>query len=432
MTTHLTAREAERRLYVLTVTRWFPVGLVVGVMILVQTSRGLSITEAATVFSITGLTTFLLELPTSGFADAVGRRPVYLAAAALNVVAGVAFFLADSFLTFAIAGVLTGAFRALDSGPLEAWFVDTVHVETPGADVDRQLSRSGTYLGAAIAIGALVSGGLIWWDPAARLGHPGHALDVAVGVFAALNVVHLVASALLVHEPGTVGASRRERFAEALREGRRSPAVIADGLRLLGRNKVLLAIVGVELFWSVGMIVFESLMPLRLEELLGSAQEAGSLMGAVAAAGWGIFAAGSWLAGVASGRLGVARAAMLGRVLNAVGAVVMGLVAGPLALVAAYLFNYSMHGMNGPPHAALLHREAESRNRSTVLSMNSMVAFLAFAIAAPLVGAFADHAGLQVAMVTAGAWSLLGVLLYVPARRKERERPPVAEPSVVA
>ena len=425
----LTAREAERRLYVLTVTRWFPVGLVVGVIILVQTGRGLSITEAATIASITGLTTFLLELPTSGFADAVGRRPVFLAAAALNVVAGFVFALADSFLLFAVAGLLTGAFRALDSGPLEAWFVDAVHAERPGVDVDRQLSRESTYLGAAIAVGALVSGGLIWWDPAAHLGHPGHALDVAVWAFALLNIVHLVASALLMKEPHLAGGSRRERFAEALREGRRSPAVIADGVRLLGRNRVLLAIVCVELFWSVGMIVFESLMPLRLEELLGSAKEAGSLMGAVAAAGWGIFAAGSWLAGVASGRLGVARAAMLGRVLNALGALVMGLVAGPVALVAAYLFTYSMHGMNGPPHNALLHREAEARNRSTVLSMNSMVAFLAFALAAPLVGAFADTAGLQVAMVTAGAWSLLGVLLYVPAWRKERER--AVEPAPV-
>jgi len=79
-----------------------------------------------------------------------------------------------------------------------------------GADVDRQLSRTGSFLGGSIAVGALVSGGLVWWDPAARLGHPGHALDVAVWAFAGLNVVHLVASALLVHEPRAAVTSRRE------------------------------------------------------------------------------------------------------------------------------------------------------------------------------------------------------------------------------
>ena len=231
----VSAREAERRLYVLTCTRWFPVGLVVGIMILVQTQRGLSITEAATTASVMGLTTFVLELPTSGFADAVGRRPVYLAAGVLGVVAAVAFALSQSFVAFAVAAALTGAFRALDSGPLEAWFVDTVHAEKPGADVDQQLARSGTLLGASIAVGALISGGLIWWDPAARLGHDGHALDTAVWTFAVLTVVHLVASALLLCR-SHVRIRRRSTWRQrpdAAREGARDPlCVVADGIRL--------------------------------------------------------------------------------------------------------------------------------------------------------------------------------------------------------
>jgi len=127
----------------------------------------------------------------------------------------------------------------------------------------------------------------------------------------------------------------------------------------------------------------------------------------------------------------VARAAILGRVLNAIGAVVMGLVAGPAALVVAYLFTYSMHGMNGPPHAALLHREATASNRSTVLSINSMMAFLAFGLAGPLLGALADRASIATAMVTAGAVSVLGAF-YLPARRSELRRAPEEEAVEVA
>ena len=156
-------------------------------------------------------------------------------------------------------------------------------------------------------------------------------------------------------------------------------------------------------------------------------------MGPVSAAGWGLFAVGAWLAGTASARVGVARAAVLGRILNGLGALVMGLVTGPVGLVAAYLFTYSMHGMNGPPHAALLHREAEAANRSTVLSMNSMMAFLAFAVAGPPLGALADSTSISTAMVTAGAVSILGAAFYLPARRSEiragRERELLAEAS---
>jgi hypothetical protein len=417
---HLSAREAERRLYLLTTTRWLPVGFVVGIFILVQTGRGLTIAQAATVGGVMGIACFLLELPTSGFADAVGRRPVYLAAAVVNVVAVVAYALAQSFWAFIVAGALMGAFRALDSGPLEAWFVDAVHVTKPGADVDRQLSRAGTVLGLTIAAGAVLSGGLIWWHPAQTVfGLDVSALDAAVWVSAVLSVGHLVAAFVLMRESRPPAEPGRTRVRHALAESRNTPTVILSGLRLLRTNRVLLALVVAEVFWSIGMISFESLMPLQLEVFLGSAREAGALVGPVSAAGWGLFAVGAWLAGTASGRVGVARAAVLGRVLNGAGALVMGLVTGPVGLVVAYLFTYSMHGMNGPPHAALLHREAEAANRSTVLSMNSMMAFLAFAVVAPPLGALADATTIGTAMVTAGAVSILGAFFYLPARRSE-------------
>ena len=424
MSAYLSPRSAERRLYLLTTTRWLSVGFVVGIFILVQTGRGLTIAQAATIGSVMGLTCFFLELPTSGFADAVGRRPVYLTAAVINVVAIVGYALAQSFWAFVVAGALMGAFRALDSGPLEAWFVDTVHETTPGADVDRQLSRAGTIMGGAMAVGAVLSGLLIWWNPVVTvLGHEDASpLDLAVWASAVLTVVHLVAAVIVMKEPRPAAGSDRTRLAHALSEARNTPTVIRSGLSLLGRNRVLLGIVLAEVFWSIGMITFESFMPLRLEELVGSAQEAGALVGPVSAAGWGLFSIGAWLAGMTSARYGVARAAIVGRVLNAVGAVVMGLVVGPVGLIAAYLFTYSMHGMNGPPHAALLHREAEAKNRSTVLSINSMMAFLAFGVAGPLFGLMADRLSLQAAMATAGALSILGAVFYLPARRAEKAR----------
>ena len=242
---HLSPRAAERRFYLLTTTRWLPVGFVVGIFILVQTGRGLSIAQAATVGSVMGITCFVLELPTSGFADAVGRRPVYLTAAVINVVAITAYAVAQSFWAFVVAGALMGAFRALDSGPLEAWFVDTVHETTPGVDVDRPLSRAGSILGGAIAIGAVLSGLLIWWNPAATVfgREDASALDVAVWVSAVLSVVHLVAAWVVMKEPRPTAGSERTRIRHALTEARQTPVVIKSGLVLLGRNRVLMGIV---------------------------------------------------------------------------------------------------------------------------------------------------------------------------------------------
>jgi len=328
VTTALTRERAYRVFLLLNFTRWFPVGFVVGIFILLQTNRGLSIAQAMTAAAVSGFVCFALELPTSGFADAFGRRAVYVAAAGINVVTGLAYLFAQSFWQFVGAAALMGAFRALDSGPLEAWFVDTVHESAPGADVDQELSRQGTVLGVGMAVGALLSGALIWWHPIKAF----PAIDLAVAVFAALNVIHLIATLTLLKEaPRPVSSGDRER--RALASVMEAPAVIRGGLLLLARNRVLLGLIGAEICWSVGMVAFESLLPLRLEEMLGSAQAAGALMGPVAAVGWGIFALGTWLAGRLSKRWGVARAAMLGRGLNALGVVVMGLTLTPAQLV---------------------------------------------------------------------------------------------------
>jgi MFS family permease len=148
----------------------------------------------------------------------------------------------------------------------------------------------------------------------------------------------------------------------------------------------------------------------------------------VASGGWGLFALGAALAAVGSRRLGVVRTAILARVLNGLGAVVMGLVVGPVALIAAYAVTYTLHGTAGPVHNALLHREASARNRSTVLSMNSMVSFLGFSLTAALAGQLAAHTSVQVAMVVVGAFSVLGALGYLPALRAERARRREPEP----
>ncbi len=100
----------------------------------------------------------------------------------------------------------------------------------------------------------------------------------------------------------------------------------------------------------------------------------------------------------------------------------MGLVATPAGLVAAYLMTYGLHGSANPVHQALLHRQATAANRATVLSLASMTMFLAGAIAQPVLGAVAQATTTQVAMMAAGAVSVLGFLGYLPALRAERDQ----------
>lgn len=421
MSPPLTIAQARRRFLVMTAVRWLPVGVAAPVMILVMRERGLTLAQIATIWAIGTTVTFALELPTSGLADTYGRRPVLLAANLLSAGAWLLFALAHTWASLTIAVMLMGVGRALDSGPLEAWFVDSVQARDPDAPVGQALARQGLVLGLAIATGSLLSALVVWLHPVrSLLGEPLTALDNGVWLCVLLGPLHVLTTTLLMRE-----SRRRLRPTEAADSAPRQTvwSTIRSGAALVRRSPVLAGVLAAEAAWSIGMFSFESLMPVRLSELLGSPTEGGAWMGPVAALGWAVFSGGSALAGLAQARIGVARTAMVARALNAAGATALGLVAGPVALVAAYLLAYSTHGMNGAPHSALLHSVAESRNRATVLSLNSMVAFLAFAATGPLAGLLADQRGVGTAMVAVGLASALGVLGYLPARRAEATRP---------
>ncbi|SDO56535.1 Predicted arabinose efflux permease, MFS family [Pedococcus dokdonensis] len=422
MSASLSPVAAKRVFLTLSLTRWLPVGFVVGLFTLVARERGLSIQEITLYMTAQGIMVFLLELPTSGFADALGRRPLLIIAGVVNIVAGVSFLVAHSFWQFALSAGLMGIYRALDSGPLEAWYVDTVHEREPGADVHRAMSAQGVLVGVGMGGGALVSGALVAWHPF----KDSSALLLPVQIFVALSVVHLLATVVLLREKPRSDSRMRARLAESVRE---TPAVVRDGVRLVTRNRVLAGLVAVELFWVTGMMAYETLMPLRLSDLLGSEAEAGAWMGPAAAGGWGLFSVGSWLGGRAADRFGLVRAAILGRIVNGLGVVLMGLAFGPVALIVAYLFTYSMHGAASPAYSGLMHREASSRNRATILSLGSLVMQAGGAVVGPLLGLLAARTSIPTAMVVAGVVSTLGFVCFVPAWRHGRTTPVDEAPS---
>lgn len=411
--TPISAQSARRRLLLLSGTRWFPVGLTFGLAVLIPLERGIGLAQIGLILSAQGFVMLALELPTGGLADALGRRPVLVLAGIIGLLSATTFLLADSVWVFVLALAFQGVFRALDSGPLESWYVDAALAEDPGVEVEQSLSHTTTVLGVAIAAGALVSGGLIAWDPL-----PSSALILPYVVSIGISAIHVVLVFVLVREPGRQSTD----VAAALTSIRTAPTIVVDGLRLLRRRTVLRGLVLVEVFWAVGMIGFETLTPVRLAELLGGEARAGAIFGPSSAAAWGLFAVGSLLAGLLCRRIGVARTAMISRITNGSFILVMGLTAGPVGLISAYLLAYLTHGAGGPMHATLLHRQAEASNRATVLSMNSMVTGGAYSLGILALGPLAASTSTATAIVVAGGFSIIGALFYLPAQREERRR----------
>ena len=117
-----------------------------------------------------------------------------------------AFAVAQSVLAFMASVAALGAGRALISGALEAWYVDSLRALDPVAPLAHGLSRGTAAEGVAMALGALGGGALVSLaDPSsvADGAFAGYGLAALVGAGAALMYLGAVAS--LVHEPARRG-----------------------------------------------------------------------------------------------------------------------------------------------------------------------------------------------------------------------------------
>ncbi len=252
--TALDARGARRRFLLLRGVRWLPTGLLIPVLVLLLLDRGLTLGQIGLVTAAQGLVVMLLELPTGALADALGRRRVLLAAIGAEAAAVALLIVADSLPALVVVFALQGVYRALDSGPLDAWYVDTAQAADPDADIERGLAHGSVVLGLAISAGSLASGGLVALGPVAGV----DALVLPLLASLVLELVHLTAVALLMVE------ARPVRPVAARRALRTTPAVIGAAIGLVRGSTVLVALVAVEFLWGFGMVAFETFTPARL------------------------------------------------------------------------------------------------------------------------------------------------------------------------
>ena len=406
MTPPATVRSATRRLVVLTALRWFPVGLTVPVMVLLGTARGLSLADLGLLLTAYGVVVLVLELPTGGLADVLGRRPVVLLGTALHALSCTAFVLADGVPGFLLAFVLHGVGRALDSGPVEAWYVDTVHELDPSADVAPGLAAHSAADGGSLAVGAAL-GGLIPMLLGGGTGALAAPFVAAIG----LDLVYAAATLRLLSEvrPPRDGSLRRE-----LSNGMRAlPATVRGTVRLAISDGPFRLVLLLTASGGVGLVAFELLAPLRFVELAGSPGRGAAAFGTVQAVSFataaGAALAGPWLRRRLRGST-PATCSLLA-VVGAVGLAGYGLA--DLLVVAgmAMCGYYVAHGATWPLLSAVMHSRVTSAHRSTAVSAMSLALSLGGITGNLALPRIAGAVSLQTAFLTVGALVLLSALL---------------------
>ena len=396
-------RSLRRRYHLLLALRFIPTGLLITVFVLLMRERGLTLAEIGLGTAAQGLVMLFLELPSGGLADALGRKPVLVLAGLFGLVATAVLLLADTVVLLAVVAALQGVFRALDSGPLQAWFIDASLLADPDSDIERDLAHADVVICASIGVGALLGGLLVHIDvmgisPLALPVMASGAVQV-LGLFAVLSMMDEIRA----------GAG----WAAARGAVRNVPSVIAEAVQVIRASRLLMALSLGELLWGFGMLAFETLMPARLAELKGGVDEAATILGPAVTAAWVLSAAGAAASPWLVRRFGSGWAGFSLRLAHGITVVAMGLAAGPAGLVVAYLATYWVHGATAPVHYGMVHRAVESRHRATVVSANSLTSQVGGAVGGIVLGALADATSITTAMLVAAAVLAAAAPLYL-------------------
>ena len=417
------ARQARRTLVTLTVLRQASTGLVLTTWLLTAGARGLDAGQLGLLVAVTAVGTAVLELPTGGLADVVGRRTVLLAAATASLLACLLLAVAGSPATFAAAAGCLAVSAALASGPLEAWFVD--HVGGDAVAVRGGLARAGSATGFALAGGGLL--GALLSGLAARAGLPAEGTDGLVAlsvpslVAAALAVVEVLALLRLLPPDDRPAATGQDGLLRAVVDD--LPATVVAGARLAVTDPVLRWFSARWLLLPVGFLGLELLAPLRLADLLADPVAAAAWAGPLAA---GCFVGVGLTAAVAPVLARVGPLAATAATTVAAGACFAAAGAGGVvAVVLGVLAGYALSGPGTALLAPLVHARVDASRRATLLSARSLVGNLAVGVGALGLGAVGDARGTGAAFAVAGAVTALAALPLLGVSRQARSAAPV-------
>lgn len=393
-----------RNFILLRALRWLPVGLVLPFLILTPVARGLELGAVGAVFAVHSAVLIVLEVPSGALADTFGRRRVLLVGAALTAASLATFAVAQSVLAFMASVAALGTGRALISGALEAWYVDSLRALDPTAPLARGLSRGTAAEAIALGLGALVAGAIVSLADSSDVADgalAGYGLAALVGAAAAL--VYLAAVAALVHEPAHEAHLQDAGHSAA----RRIRMVFATARSEIAASITVRVIFTTAVAFGFAMSAVELLWQPHLAEELGGGARHGFAFGALAAGSMLAVAIGAASSPRLRGSLGLRGAYLACLGLVAVSTALLGEPDVPLGFVALYLATYLSYGLVEPMHVELLNDAVGSDARATLISGESLAAQGGALVANLSVGALAAAEG------TATAWAVAGVLLAV-------------------
>ncbi len=380
-------------------------GLTVAVVALALTDRGMDLFQISLLFGVYSLTTMAMELPFGGLADSIGRKPVFLMAVFASLISLALFLSTRDFYVLAVSFAFIGFGRALRSGTLDAWFVETFKAAAPNVDVQPALAKAQWANAVGLAVGAVLGGLLpdMLGSVAESLGFSIYDVSYAAS-FGVMVGVFVFTRLAIVEAP-------RSMTPGALRQGFVNvPLVIRDAGILAVKNPALSVLLTALAFFLMATNPVEVIWPTFAKPMLDEGY-ANTVIGVVTATYFFSIALGASLSSYISRIFKRQHAKTLAATFACLASaqIALALQGNIFGFVGVFVLYSVFLGVSETPASSILHRCVEDRQRSTMLSVKSLIQQLGGGLGLLLAGIVAETYSTPI------AWIVGAVFLFIAA-----------------
>ena len=414
----LTLKQLKRRYFTITSLFWFATVLPAATLVLFTQARGLDLLQIGFIFGTYSLTVVLLEIPTGGLADTVGRKRVTLMAIGITLISQLVLACAFSLWQFFVFALLAGTGRALISGAPEAWFIDGL--KTLDADIDIQPPLAQAEVFATLSLAVATLSGSFLPDLFSHLPPTETALiaPLTIPIFASalcFTLLGIVVYVLML-EPRTQPDSNEPSGLSALPKLLKEAVAMSTGskiipLLLLAALSSGFVLSGLETFWQP-----------FFKNLLGDTEGRTYLFGFIFSGSFALISVGS-LVSIPLSKLLRKRYALVAALAEAAQAsflILLALQTNILAAAPLFWLVYFSRGVMNSPSSTLINNEIPSDKRSSILSIRSLALSLGGVLGSVVLGFVADRFSLSFAWIVAGVGVLVAVMCYLLIEKQER------------
>jgi MFS family permease len=399
---------------------WFTIGIIIPVMTLFLLEKGMTLVQIGVIFAGYATATVVLELPTGGLADAIGRKKVYLSALVLQMIAGILLIFLNGFPALFFCSLLQGASRSLSSGTMDAHFIDEFYRIDPEVNLQKQMAKIGIFIPMALGLASLIGGFLpMTLGVYTESSFLKNAYTANYIIFVLVVFIQFLCTLILVKE------EKREGKENTLIGGfKRFPLILSTSVQFGLKHPVILLLLLSGFAWGFSISGLEQLWQPQVKSILGPDS-----------ASWvyGVLTCGYFMADSLGNvivtpicrifRNNYSKVLFGGRLLMGIFYFILALQSGILIFSLFYISLFMFNGIQGSPESSLFNSEVPSDKRSTLLSFASLF-MQAGGILGSLINAFiAQTFSIKAAWIVASIVITLSALLYlfIPVHEEQKK-----------